>query len=64
MPSLGLAKMLTSSSYDVFFADDRVVTFLPGLMGKAFYDTKRNPIPVRVKVYATGQASLLTFLGS
>lgn len=37
------------ASYDTFLADDRIVTYLPGLLGKVFYKggTKR-PIPVSI----------------
>lgn len=34
------------SSYDLFLTDDRIVTFMPALLGKAFYEKKRNPIPI------------------
>lgn len=32
----------------MFLCDDRVVTFLPQLTGKAFYEKRKTPIPVRV----------------
>ena len=36
------------SQFDMFLCDDRVVTFLPQLTGKAFYEKRKTPIPVRV----------------
>ncbi|KAI7274734.1 ribosomal protein L1 [Hortaea werneckii] len=55
---LGLEKLKTKyksfesrrqllSEYDVFLADDRIVTYLPGVLGKVFYKTgSKRPIPV------------------
>ncbi|KAE9966076.1 hypothetical protein BLS_007228 [Venturia inaequalis] len=35
------------AEYDVFLADDRVISLLPGLLGKVFYkSTTKRPIPV------------------
>ncbi|KAI7720368.1 hypothetical protein KC353_g2244, partial [Hortaea werneckii] len=35
------------SEYDVFLADDRIITYLPGVLGKVFYKTgSKRPIPV------------------
>lgn len=42
------AKRLLASSYDLFLADDRVITLLPPILGKAFYEKKRHPIPVNL----------------
>lgn len=36
--------------YDVFLADDRVITYLPGLLGKTFYKGgAKRPIPVTLE---------------
>ncbi|KAM0712502.1 hypothetical protein Q7P37_011599 [Cladosporium fusiforme] len=36
--------------YDVFLADDRVITYLPGLLGKTFYKSgAKRPIPVTLE---------------
>ncbi|RMZ06265.1 hypothetical protein D0860_05621 [Hortaea werneckii] len=55
---LGLEKLKTKyksfesrrqllSEYDVFLADDRIITYLPGVLGKVFYKTgSKRPIPV------------------
>lgn len=40
------AKRKLAASYDLFVTDDRIVTFMPSLLGKAFYEKKRNPIPI------------------
>ncbi|KAG8625637.1 hypothetical protein KVT40_006038 [Elsinoe batatas] len=38
------------SEYDVFLADDRVVTYLPKLLGKVFYATgAKRPVPVNLQ---------------
>merc|ERR1719161_892031 len=34
--------------YDLFLADDRIVSILPGLIGKTFYNNSNTPIPVRI----------------
>jgi len=34
--------------YDAFFCDDRVVTMMPKLCGKAFFSRNKAPLPVRV----------------
>lgn len=41
--------------YDAFFCDDRVVTMMPKLCGKVFFDRKKLPVPVRV----TGSAAVV-----
>ena len=41
-----MLKRQLSKSYDLFLADERVVTLLPKLLGKAFFKTKRIPVPV------------------
>lgn len=36
--------------YDVFLADDRVITYLPGLLGKTFYKSgAKRPVPVSLE---------------
>lgn len=36
--------------YDVFLADDRIITYLPATLGKIFYDkTAKRPIPVHIQ---------------
>ena len=38
------------SEYDVFLADDRVITYLPGVLGKVFYSSgTKRPIPVTLE---------------
>ena len=34
------------SEHDLFFADDKIVTQLPELLGKVFYKSNKRPIPV------------------
>ncbi|KAF1996649.1 ribosomal protein L1 [Amniculicola lignicola CBS 123094] len=37
------------AEYDIFMADDRVISVLPGILGKTFYKgTNKRPIPVRL----------------
>ncbi|KAG2708935.1 hypothetical protein I3760_05G216600 [Carya illinoinensis] len=43
------AKRKLCDSYDMFFADKRVVPLLPGLLGKHFYKKKKIPVPVDLK---------------
>lgn len=39
-----------SSEYDVFLADDRIITYLPQVLGKAFYKSgTKRPIPVTLE---------------
>ena len=57
---LGLAKLKSKyktfearrqllSEYDIFLADDRIITYLPGLLGKTFYKTtSKRPIPLNL----------------
>lgn len=42
------AKRALRDSHDMFMADDRVVSLLPGLLGKTFYAGKKNPLPIEV----------------
>ncbi|KAI9225911.1 MAG: ribosomal protein L1 [Piptocephalis tieghemiana] len=40
------AKRALCSQYGVFLADDRVLPLLPKLLGKTFFDKKKQPLPV------------------
>ncbi len=40
------AKRQLAASYDLFLADNRIVTLLPKLLGKKFFDTKKQPVVV------------------
>ncbi|EMR11512.1 hypothetical protein PNEG_00525 [Pneumocystis murina B123] len=40
-------------SYDFFVADSRVISLLPKLLGKAFYEKKRQPIPIDLATKST-----------
>ncbi len=41
------SKRQLRGSYDLFLADDRIITYLPKIMGKTFYlSTSKRPIPV------------------
>lgn len=40
------AKRKLCNSYDLFFADKRVLTVLPKLLGKQFFKKKKLPLPV------------------
>ncbi|KAG5520055.1 hypothetical protein PMAC_001131 [Pneumocystis sp. 'macacae'] len=42
-------------SYDLFLADDRVVPLLPKLLGKTFYEKKRQPIPIDLATKSTSE---------
>jgi ribosome biogenesis protein UTP30 len=38
------------SEYDVFLADDRIITYLPGVLGKVFYKGgSKRPIPITLE---------------
>lgn len=37
------------SEHDVFLADDRVVTILPRILGRAFFGGRKRPIPVNLQ---------------
>ncbi|KAF2772169.1 ribosomal protein L1 [Teratosphaeria nubilosa] len=38
------------SEYDVFLADDRIITYLPGVLGKVFYKGgSKRPVPVTIE---------------
>ena len=36
------------NSYDLFIADDRILPSLPKLIGKSFFKSKKQPIPVKL----------------
>lgn len=36
------------AQYDLFLCDDALVTTLPKLLGKTFYDSRKLPVPIRV----------------
>ncbi|KAI8828625.1 ribosomal protein L1p/L10e family-domain-containing protein [Chytriomyces cf. hyalinus JEL632] len=40
------AKRKLCDSYDLFLSDDRIVSLLPPLIGKAFFAKKKHPVPV------------------
>lgn len=46
-------KRQLASSYDLFLADDGVVTNLPSILGKTFY---RSKVPIPIKVGSTGSS--------
>ncbi len=37
--------------HDIFLADDRIITRLPQILGKAFYKGSKKPIPVNLEAY-------------
>lgn len=43
--------------HDVFLADDRVITMLPKILGKIFYQSPKKPIPVSLEPYKQTNAS-------
>uniref|UniRef100_A0A1J3CY65 Putative ribosome biogenesis protein C8F11.04 n=1 Tax=Noccaea caerulescens TaxID=107243 RepID=A0A1J3CY65_NOCCA len=43
------AKRKLCDSYDMFFADRRVIPLLPRLIGKKFFATKKLPVPLDLK---------------
>ena len=42
------AKRQLCASYDLFLADDRVLPMLPHLIGKVFFEKKKQPLPVKL----------------
>ncbi|CAJ0633459.1 7926_t:CDS:2 [Entrophospora sp. SA101] len=40
-------------SYDLFLADDRILSYLPKLLGKYFFEKKKQPIPVKISKETT-----------
>ncbi|XP_038875579.1 ribosomal L1 domain-containing protein 1-like [Benincasa hispida] len=43
------AKRKLCDSYDMFFADDRVIPLMPSLLGKHFYKKKKIPVPLNLR---------------
>lgn len=43
------AKRQLCSSFDLFLADERVLPLLPGVLGKAFFNKKKQPIPINLQ---------------
>lgn len=43
------AKRKLCDSYDMFFADDRVIPLLPSLLGKHFFKKKKIPVPLNLR---------------
>ncbi|XP_023521630.1 ribosomal L1 domain-containing protein 1-like [Cucurbita pepo subsp. pepo] len=43
------AKRKLCDSYDMFFADDRVIPMLPSLLGKHFFKKKKIPVPLNLR---------------
>ena len=39
------------SEYDIFLADDRIITLLPNILGKVFYEGSKRPVPVKFEPY-------------
>jgi ribosome biogenesis protein UTP30 len=42
------ARRQLRAQYDVFLADDRIITMLPRLLGKIFYEHGKRPMPIRL----------------
>ncbi|KAL8647341.1 MAG: hypothetical protein Q9226_006470 [Calogaya cf. arnoldii] len=45
------------NEHDVFLADDRVITMLPKVLGKVFYQSQKKPVPVRLEPYKETNAA-------
>lgn len=46
------SKRALLDSHDVFYADDRIVTYLSKLLGKTFYShTNKRPVPIHLEAY-------------
>ncbi|KAK6238273.1 hypothetical protein QUC31_003742 [Theobroma cacao] len=64
------AKRKLCDSYDMFFADKRILPLLPRLLGKQFFKKKKIPVPVDLKhnnwkeQIHKGYASALLFLST
>ncbi|GAB2286498.1 hypothetical protein Dimus_020897 [Dionaea muscipula] len=43
------AKRKLCDSFDMFFADKRVIPLLPKLLGKHFYKKKKIPVPIEME---------------
>lgn len=42
------ARRKLCASFDLFLADDNIITMLPSLLGKEFFKKKKLPLPVRI----------------
>jgi len=42
------AKRKLCNSYNLFLADDRVLSMLPKMLGKTFFERKKQPVPVNL----------------
>jgi ribosome biogenesis protein UTP30 len=42
------SKRTLCGQYDLFVADKRILTMLPGLLGKVFFRTKKLPVPINI----------------
>lgn len=52
------SKRLLSQQYEIFLADDRIVTMLPKALGKPFYSgSTKRPLPLRLAVKIGGNVS-------
>lgn len=49
------AKRLLCASHDLFLADERVLPCLPKLLGKVFFDKKKQPVPVNLTTLKIGE---------
>ncbi|KAL9000392.1 MAG: hypothetical protein Q9169_000909 [Polycauliona sp. 2 TL-2023] len=45
------------NDHDVFLADDRVITMLPKVLGKVFYQSHKKPVPVSLEPYKQTNAA-------
>ncbi|KAK7244853.1 hypothetical protein RIF29_39681 [Crotalaria pallida] len=52
------AKRKLCNSYDMFFADKRVVPLLPRLLGKQFFKKKKIPVPLDLSVVRVAKLSM------
>ncbi len=42
------AKRALRDAHNIFLADDRIVSLLPQFLGKTFYGSKKNPMPISI----------------
>lgn len=52
------------SSFDLFLSDDRVLPYLPGLLGKTFFKKKKQPVPVDLAKSKDWEASIARATGA
>lgn len=48
------------SEYDMFLSDDNLITALPKLLGKVFYQSSKFPVPIRVHTHNQPKISLVS----